>query len=57
MTQAPHAELFELLDITGEDAMECAALLDGNASGNVLEALELLQQRLLPIRRIPLPEP
>ncbi|BCW48776.1 acyltransferase domain-containing protein [Arthrobacter sp. StoSoilB13] len=46
MSQAPHAALFELLDIAGEDAMECAALLDRAPSGHVLEALELLQERL-----------
>ena len=46
MSQARHAELFQLLDINGEDAMECAALLDRNPSGHVLDALELLQQRL-----------
>lgn len=46
MSQAPHAALFELLDIAGEDAVECAALLDRAPSGYVLEALELLQERL-----------
>jgi hypothetical protein len=46
MNQARHAELFELLDITGEDAVECAELLDRNPSGHVREAMELLQQRL-----------
>ncbi|BCW36625.1 hypothetical protein StoSoilA2_26810 [Arthrobacter sp. StoSoilA2] len=46
MSQAPHAALFELLDIAGEDAVECASLLDRAPSGHVLEALELLQERL-----------
>ncbi|MGO4590862.1 acyltransferase domain-containing protein [Paenarthrobacter sp. 2TAF44] len=46
MNQERHAELFQLLDITGEDAMECTTLLDRNPSGHVLDALELLQQRL-----------
>ncbi|MFW0774995.1 acyltransferase domain-containing protein [Paenarthrobacter nitroguajacolicus] len=41
-----HTELFELLDITGEDATDCARLLDTPPNEPVLQAMEAMQERL-----------
>lgn len=46
MAASPHAELFELLDITGEDAAECEHLLDTPPDESVLAAMEAMQERL-----------
>ncbi|UVJ37998.1 acyltransferase domain-containing protein [Arthrobacter sp. CJ23] len=46
MTAARHSELFALLDITGEDAAQCAALLDSPAGPGVVRAMAALRERL-----------
>lgn len=46
MNPRPHSELFELLDIQGEDREECAALLGSPAGPRVLRALEAMRVRL-----------
>lgn len=46
MASTPHAELFELLDITGEDAEECTALLATEPSEAVLFAVAAMEERL-----------
>ncbi|BCW63471.1 acyltransferase domain-containing protein [Arthrobacter sp. StoSoilB22] len=46
MAASPYTELFELLDITGDDAAECAHLLDTPADEPVLQAMEAMQERL-----------
>ncbi|MGR0160108.1 acyltransferase domain-containing protein [Paenarthrobacter nitroguajacolicus] len=46
MDASLHAELFELLDITGQDATECANLLDTPPTKPVLQAMEAMQERL-----------
>ncbi|MFJ4207444.1 acyltransferase domain-containing protein [Paenarthrobacter sp. NPDC089675] len=46
MTQGRHEQLFQLLDITGEDASECAELLAASTSPGVIEALDALSGRL-----------
>ena len=46
MAASPHAELFTLLDITGEDAAECAHLLDTPPDEPVLRAMTALRERL-----------
>ncbi|MFJ4169191.1 acyltransferase domain-containing protein [Paenarthrobacter sp. NPDC089714] len=46
MATGDRAELFQLLDITGEDARECADLLAATPGPGVQQALEALQARL-----------
>ena len=46
MTPADHAQLFQLLDITGEDARDCADLLDNSPGAGVQQAIDSLQARL-----------
>lgn len=46
MTSADHAQLFELLDITGEDALDCADLLENSPGAGVQQAMDSLQARL-----------
>ncbi|WP_420178269.1 acyltransferase domain-containing protein [Paenarthrobacter sp. TA1.8] len=46
MAASPHAELFELLDITGEDATGCAHLLGTPPDEPVLTAMKTMQERL-----------
>ncbi|MBO1268765.1 acyltransferase domain-containing protein [Arthrobacter cavernae] len=46
MTAPRHSELFALLDITGEDTAQCAALLDSPAGPGVVRAMAALRKRL-----------
>ncbi|MGJ3191317.1 acyltransferase domain-containing protein [Paenarthrobacter sp. FR1] len=46
MATHAHRALFELLDITDEDALECAALLDTPPSEPVLRAMTAMRERL-----------
>jgi hypothetical protein len=46
MAASPHAELFTLLDISGEDAVQCAHLLDTPPDEPVLRAMTALRERL-----------
>lgn len=46
MTQGRNEQLFQLLDITGEDARECAELLAAGTGPGVIEALDALRGRL-----------
>lgn len=46
MTQGSHEQLFQLLDITGEDAKECAELLAAGSGAGVPKALDALRGRL-----------
>ncbi|KUM39065.1 acyltransferase domain-containing protein [Arthrobacter sp. EpRS71] len=46
MATNPHAELFTLLDITGEDAAECAHLLETPPGEPVLRAMSAMRERL-----------
>ncbi|UKA48076.1 acyltransferase domain-containing protein [Arthrobacter sp. FW305-123] len=46
MATSPYTELFGLLDITGEDAAECAHLLDTPPDEPVLRAITAMQDRL-----------
>ncbi|MDI2033166.1 acyltransferase domain-containing protein [Paenarthrobacter nitroguajacolicus] len=46
METGTHAELFKLLDISAEDAQECAALLATPPDSNVQQALDAMKARL-----------
>ncbi|MDR6987034.1 hypothetical protein J2Y66_001516 [Paenarthrobacter nitroguajacolicus] len=46
MASSSHIELFTLLDITGEDAEECAGLLAGPPDDAVLRAVAAMEERL-----------
>lgn len=46
MAASPHAELFTLLNITGDDALDCADLLDTPPGAPVLRAITAMQERL-----------
>jgi hypothetical protein len=46
MSTSPHTELFELLDISGADAAECANLLATPPGQAVLGAMTAMQERL-----------
>ena len=46
MAASQHVELLTLLDITGEDAVECARLLDTPPEEPVLRAITAMQERL-----------